>query len=202
MSTLSLILSSGVRAEIFRLLLGIRTEELHVRELQRQSGFSLTAVRQELKLLQRLGLVVPRVSGNRTYFRGNQRHPLYPEIHRLVLKTCGLTDLLQDALGQDLIRLAFVFGSIAGETESSESDVDLLVLGSITLRQLVSRLAGLSANIGRELNPTVMSESEFAERCRNGDHFVSTVLSAPKLFVIGNMDELEAMAGTRMDSAT
>ncbi len=65
MSTLSLLLSSGVRAEIFRLLLGVGTEELHVREFQRQCGFSLTALRQELKLLQRLGLVVSRVSGNR-----------------------------------------------------------------------------------------------------------------------------------------
>jgi DNA-binding transcriptional ArsR family regulator len=201
MSTLSLLLSSGVRAEIFRLLLGVKSGEVHVRELQRQSGFSLSAVRQELKLLERLGLVVSRVSGNRTYFSGNQSHPLYPEIHGLVLKTCGLTDLLREALGNDPIRLAFVFGSIAGETESSESDIDLLVVGSISLRQLVSRLTGLSTKIGRELNPVVMTESEFAERCRKGDHFVSTVLSAPKMFLIGNTDELEAMAGTRMDSA-
>jgi len=202
MSTLSLLLSSGVRAEIFRLLLGVTVEELHVRELGRQSGYSLSAVRQELKLLERVGLVQSRVSGNRTYFCGNRNHPLYPEIHGLVLKTVGVKDLLQQVLEDDSIRLAFVFGSIAGENETGNSDLDLLVVGAISLRQLVSRLARVSLQVGRELNPTVMSVSEFSDRSQKGDHFISTVLSAPKLFVIGTEDELEAMAGTRLDTAS
>ena len=202
MSTLSKLLSSGVRAELFRLLFGLNRQELHVRDLERQAGFAVSTVRQELKNLESLGLVQTRVSGNRTYYRGNTAHPLYAEIRNLVLKTSGLADVLQEALGKESIRVAFVFGSLASGSETSESDIDLLVIGEVSLRQLVARLSGVSQQLGRELNPVVMTESEFAKRRDAGDHFVSTVLSASKYFVIGDTDELAAMGKERMDSST
>ena len=34
-----------------------------------------------------------------------------------------------------------------------------------------------------------------------GDHFVSTVLAAPKVFVIGDADDLDAMGKERLDSS-
>ena len=55
MNTLALLFSSGIKAELFRLLFGINILELHVRELERQSGFALSTVRQELKNLVQLG---------------------------------------------------------------------------------------------------------------------------------------------------
>ena len=129
MSTLSKLLSSGARAELFRLLFGLNRQELHVRDLGRQAGFSVSTVRQELKNLESLGLVQTRVSGNRTYYRGNTAHPLYQEIRSLVLKTSGLADVIHKALGTESIRVAFVFGSLASGSETSESDIDLLVIG-------------------------------------------------------------------------
>jgi hypothetical protein len=42
------IVSSRVKAEILRLLFGLRESELHLRELTRQSGLSLATVQQEL----------------------------------------------------------------------------------------------------------------------------------------------------------
>jgi predicted nucleotidyltransferase len=202
MSALSRLLSSGVRAELFRLLFGLNRQELHVRDLERQAGFAVSTVRQELKNLESLGLVQSRVSGNRTYYRGNTAHPLYPEIRSLVLKTSGLADVLQEALGNESIRIAFVFGSLASGSETAESDIDLLVIGEVSLRQLVARLSGVSQQLGRELNPVVMTESEFAKRRAARDHFVSTVLLSPKYFVIGDTDELAAMGEERMDSST
>ena len=202
MNTLALLLSSGVKAELFRLLFGLNGQELHVRELERQSGFALSTVRQELKNLENLGLVQTRVSGNRTYYRGNHSHPLHSEIRSLVLKTSGLADVIREALGEDSVRLAFVFGSVASGIETSERDIDLMVIGSISLRALVGRLAGVSGKVGRELNPSVMTEAEFRKRRRTGDHFVSTVLAAPKVFVIGDTDDLEAMGKERLDSTT
>jgi DNA-binding transcriptional ArsR family regulator len=94
MSTLAEILSSRVRAELFRLPFGLSARELHLRELERQTGLAVGTVRQELQRLVRLELVVCRRDGNRTYFRANVAHPLYPDIPSLVLKTVGLVDLL------------------------------------------------------------------------------------------------------------
>ena len=98
MNTLSELLSSRVKAEIFRLLFGLQDQELHVRALARQSGLNDATVRQELKRLIRFGLVELRRDGNRVYYRANQQHPLYLEIHNLVLKTTGLVAVLREAL--------------------------------------------------------------------------------------------------------
>lgn len=193
MNTLAELLSSRGKAEIFRLLFRAPEAELHLRELTRQAGLSVGTVRQELQRLTRLGIVADRKDGNRVCYRANQQHPLYPDLRNLVLKTSGLTDVLRGALEHPGIRLAFVFGSIARHEDQAHSDVDLLVIGNITLRQLTKLLSGMAARIGREINPHVMTTTEFTRRKQERDHFLSTVLAAPKLFVIGTDHELETM---------
>jgi len=193
MSGLSEILSSRARAEVFRLLYGSTTPELHHREIVRRSGLSESAVRQELRKLSRLGLVRRRNSGNRAYYSAARNHPLFAEIRGLVLKTVGLVDVLRDHLPVRGIRVAFVFGSIAQGTETPESDIDLMVIGTITLRMLATRTRGISNELGRELSPHVMTEIEYTKRKLSGDHFVKHVLKGPKLFVVGTEHDLESM---------
>lgn len=192
-SLLAEILSSRVKAEIFRLLFGLSSKELHLRELERQSGLAVGTVRQELQRLVRLDLVVARRDSNRVYYRANLQHPIFPEIHHLVLKTVGLVDVLREALEQEELQLAFVFGSVARSEERAQSDIDLMVIGPIGLRQLSQRLSGVSARLGRVVNPHVMTADEFRRRKAERDHFLSHVLESPLIFVIGGKDDLEAM---------
>jgi len=193
MSTLSGILSSRVRAEIFRLLFGLNEKELHMREMERQAALSLGTIRQDLQKLVKLDLVKARRDGNRLYYRANTDHPLFPEIRNLVLKTAGLVEVIKSALDREGIEVAFIFGSLARSKERAESDVDLMVIGTIGLRSLSSRLAGVSEQIGREINPHALSIEEFRHRKQNGNHFLSNVLESPKLFIIGSENDLEAM---------
>ena len=134
MNTLAMILSSKARAGIFKLLFGIEARDLHLRDIERRTGFAIGTVKQETSKLVRTGLVTKRLDGNRTYFRANTSHPLYPDIRNMVLKSIGLADALKDALSDTAIHYAFVFGSIASGTEKAESDVDLFVIGDISLR--------------------------------------------------------------------
>jgi DNA-binding transcriptional ArsR family regulator len=193
MNTLVELLSSRVKAEVFRLLFGIVGRELHVREIERQSGLADATVRQELKRLARLGVVEARRDGNRTYYRANALHPLYPDIHHIVIKTSGLVDLLREALAHPGIRVGFVFGSLASGNDNAHSDVDLMVIGTISLRQLGNQLSGVATKVGREINPHVLTPAEFRQRKNARDHFLTTVLKTPRLFVIGSEHELETM---------
>jgi DNA-binding transcriptional ArsR family regulator len=196
MNILAEILSSNIRADIFRLLFGTITEELHMREIERRSGYAIGTIQTELKKLLRLDLVKKRKDGNRLYYRANRGHPLYPDIRSLVLKTIGLLDILKDALREDSdINIAFVFGSIASHEERAGSDVDLMVIGKLGLRKLTGTLSGVSGQIGREINPHVLSADEFIKRKANREHFITQVLEAPKIFIIGNANDLEAMDG-------
>jgi len=193
MNRLAEILSSRARAEIFRLLLSGTGEELHVREIERRSGLNDSTLRQELRKLVRLDLVQSRRDSNRVYYRAKTENPLYPEIRNLVLKTSGLSDVLKSALMDKRIRVAFVFGSIAHGDEKAGSDVDLMVIGQLGLRDLSRLLSGIEEKIGREVNPHVLREEEFRKRIRAKEHFISSMMETPKIFLIGSQNELEAM---------
>jgi len=193
MSQLAEILSSRARAEIFRLLFGLNSGELHMREIERRSGLSIGAVQRELRKLLRLDLVSARKDGNRTYYQPNERHPLFPDIRNLVLKTSGLVDVLRESLGDLDISAALVFGSIGRGEEDGQSDVDLMVIGNTGLRKLSEALSGVPERIGREVNPHALSPAEFRRRLRRGDHLATRAMESPKLFVIGTGHELAAM---------
>jgi predicted nucleotidyltransferase/DNA-binding HxlR family transcriptional regulator len=193
MNRLAEILSSRARAEIFRLLFSGTEEELHVREIERRSGLNDSTLRQELRKLVRLDLVQSRRDSNRVYYRAKTENPLYPEIRNLVLKTSGLSDVLKSALKDKRVRVAFVFGSLARGEEKAGSDVDLMVIGQLGLRDLSRLLSGIEEKIGREVNPHVLREEEFRKRIRAKEHFASSVMEAPKIFIIGSERELETM---------
>ena len=190
-NSLAELLSSKVKAELFRLLFGLKAERLHLRELERRSGLAVATVQQEISRLRRLGLIEARPDGNRTYFVAKEDHPLYAEIRGLVLKTSGLAEVLRRALQKEKrIKVAFVFGSVARAREQAHSDVDLLVIGEIGLRGIVGLLGDAAEKVGREINPKVLTPSEFRRRKRTDDPFLSRVLAEPRLFIIGDEHEL------------
>jgi uncharacterized protein len=193
MDRLAELLSSRARSEIFRLLFNGSQGELHGREIQRRSGLNESTIRQELTKLIRMDLTWRRKESNRVYYRAKTENPLYPEIRNLVLKTSGLADVLRSALRDQRIRLAFVFGSVAAGREKAGSDIDLMVIGNLGLRDLSRLLIGVIDKVGREINPHVFNEKEFRRRIKARDHFLSTIIREPKIFITGSENELEAM---------
>ncbi|MFH1708407.1 MAG: nucleotidyltransferase domain-containing protein [Planctomycetota bacterium] len=164
-----------------------------MREIQRQTGFAIGTVRQDLAKLVKLGLLIRRQDGNRVYYAADDRHPLAHDIRQIVLKTAGLADVLQGALAGNAIRCALVFGSVADGTATAASDIDLLVIGEIGLRKLSGLLAGTGDRLGREVNPLVMTPAEFGRRIRAQEHLVTSIAGVPKIFVIGSEHDLAAM---------
>ncbi len=195
MNLLAELIGSKIRAELFRLLFAGGEQELHIREIQRRTGFNDRAIRQELQKLARLDLVAPRRDSNRLYYSAKRDNPLYPDIRNLTIKTVGLADILKTALNRsENIRVAFIFGSVAQGMEKSASDVDLMVIGALGLRELTTLLSGVSEKLGREINPHAISVPDFKERVRSGNHFITAVLKEPKIFLKGKDDDLAGLA--------
>jgi predicted nucleotidyltransferase len=113
----------------------------------------------------------------------------------LVLKTSGLADVLRSKLRDPKIEWAFVFGSIARGEETAASDVDLTVVGDLGLRGVTSLLSGAADQIGREINPHVLRRAELLKRKAARDPFLTRLLAEPKIFVVGDPDEFEKLAG-------
>lgn len=194
MNILADILSSKARAEIFRILFGINSNEFHLREIERRTGYSIGTVRQEVLKLINNRLIIKRVSGNRTYFRANKNHPLFENIQGLVLKTSGLIDILKNSLNNNKsIYFAFIFGSIASGKIKEQSDIDLFIIGDIGLREISKLLKGQSNIIGREINVHTLAAQEFITRKHKNDHFITKVIASSKLMVIGDENELNKL---------
>lgn len=75
--------------------------------------------------------------------------------------------------------------------KKGQSDVDLMVIGDLGMRQLTGLLSGISDKISREINSHVVTKKEFLKRKSGKDHFWGQILDSPKLFIIGNEHDLE-----------
>jgi predicted nucleotidyltransferase len=95
---------------------------------------------------------------------------------------------LASALGTEGIAFAWVFGSMASGAATAGSDVDLLVVGSVGLREVVRRLSPVQEKVGREVNPVVWTRAEFERRRAARDAFLSRVMGGPRLPVVGDAD--------------
>jgi predicted nucleotidyltransferase len=161
--------------------------EFHLRELVRLSGLAPRSIQVEVDKLVAHGLLRERRSSNRRYLRANHRHQLYSPVREIVLKTAGLGDVLREALGTSGIERAVVFGSTAAGTATENSDVDLLVTGSVSLREVVRRLTRAQESLGREINPVVWSVDEFRRREARHDAFLARVKNGPVIPIIGEI---------------
>lgn len=182
------------RREILRLLFSEPGKELHLRDLARLAGVTPAAIQRELTRLGDAGLLVSRRDGNRLYIRADNTHPLYPDLRGLVVKTSGVVAAIRRALDAfEGIELAFLFGSTAAGTDTPSSDIDLLVIGSASLRGIAPALRPLADTLGREINPHCLTPAEWLEKLNCGDAFVSRLSVEPKLWLKGNSDALAAM---------
>jgi predicted nucleotidyltransferase len=187
------------RRKVLGLLFGPSDQELHLREIARRTGLAPATVHREVASLARAGILERRRSGRQVYYRANPTCPLFPELRRLILKTVGLADVLREALEplRDRIRCAFIFGSAARGDLLNDSDVDLMVIGEVTLRELVAPLRSAEADLSRPVNPVTMRPHEFVDRLAQEQPFLLNVLRDPKMHLIGDEDELGAMAAGR-----
>ncbi|MEK7357958.1 MAG: nucleotidyltransferase domain-containing protein, partial [Bdellovibrionota bacterium] len=140
--------------------------------------------------------------GNRVYYKANLSAPGLAELQSLFIKTIGLTDILRNSLKSYLQRaeVIFIYGSLARAEEVATSDVDLMIIGDIKLSEIAGVLRKSEKTLGRDVNATVYTTKEFAQKLKQGDSFIRTVLREEKIFLKGSLVELEALDRTRTSS--
>jgi len=193
--SISDVLFGQVRRAILALLFTHSDESFYVRQIARIGACSAGAVHRELANLVRAGLVIRTSRGRQVHYQSNCNSPVFAELRGLVVKTAGVADVLKGLLAplSDRITTAFVYGSVACGTESAGSDVDVMVIGSVGFEEVVRALVPAQDVLHREVNPSVMGEDEFKARAANGEQFVRSVLSNPKVMLVGEERNLRAV---------
>jgi len=191
---LELLFSSTARVKVLALLLLNPETSFYQRQISALTSLPIRAVQREVERLQTLGLLTSFTRGNQVHYQVNRDFFLFPELKSIFLKTVGLTALLGNVLkGTENISLAFIYGSYAADQESTASDIDLLIVGTLSSRALHTTLQEAEKLTHREINYTLFSPEEFRTKAQKGDGFLSNVLTAPKLFLIGDENALRAL---------
>lgn len=185
-------LFSDYRRRILALLLLRPDENFHVREISRLTGIPSGSMHRELKLITDAGLLLRQSVGNQVRYQANRDCPIFHELAGIFRKTCGLTDIIRSALQplSPAITAAFIFGSVAKGEERVTSDVDVCVVGTASFTDVVVALADMSQKLGREINPVVMSFDQFTAKLAVVEQFTTRMMSEPKLFLIGDENDL------------
>jgi predicted nucleotidyltransferase len=192
------LLSRTTQAILVSLLLE-RDRPWYLSDLARRLRRTPSTLQRPLESLVDAGILTRSVDGNRVYYAPNAACPFLPELRGLLRKTIGLADVLRDGLAPfaKRLRAAFVYGSVARGEEIPGSDVDLFLLGDVTLADLTPTLRKLEERLGRPVNATIQSPDDFSTKLAGGNHFLRSILANEKMFVLGTNDDLERLSTKR-----
>jgi len=183
--------SSRVRVEILSAFLMNPERELYVREVERLTGEDYKNVSMELRNLEEIGLLSSRNEGNLKYFSLNKGFVIYEELKSIFMKTKGAVGILREAVSTKRhIDYAFIYGSFATGEERAESDIDVMVIGEISLEEVLRLIRGPEEKLSREINVSLYDLQEMRKRVKNRNRFIMEVLEGSKIMLVGDEDEL------------
>jgi predicted nucleotidyltransferase len=191
------LLFPATRQRVLAVLLLQPAAVFHLRELARQTQNHAGTLARELDKLTQTGLLLRSQQGNQVLYQANVGHPLFVDLAALFRKTHGIVPLLRRTLLEldTQVDLAFVYGSIARGTATTHSDIDLLVLGTVSFTDLASVMHPLQEILKREINPVLYSRQEFAARLARSDAFAAELIANPRTWIKGSDDDLGKLAG-------
>ncbi len=132
----------------------------YLRSLETEFGESTNAIRLELNRLEEAGMLASFADGNKKMFRANKTHPLFREIHNILLKTIGLDQLVEtiiERLGD--VEQVFLVGEFAKGNDSPI--IDLIFVGKLDKAYLLSVVERVEALIKRKIRYLIYERQEF-----------------------------------------
>lgn len=189
--------SSKARVEILKLFLFNSDSSFYQRQISNLTHQPIRGVQREVDKLNKIGLLEKSIQGNRVYYKINKRCPIVEDLKNILFKSVGIAQVLKNNLQEKGIRFAFIYGSYARGEESLSSDIDLMVIGGLSSRELSTILSKPKRELIREINYTVFGPNEFLERVRKKDHFLNSVLKGKKIFIVGEENELKSFIKSR-----
>lgn len=191
---LSTLITSKSRVEIITWFVTHPGERFHYNQLIGILKASPPSIQNELKRLEKAGLLLSIKEANVRFYWANQDFVLYPEIKSIIYKTTGLADILKEKLKKySNIEIAFIHGSVAKNTEDVRSDIDLMFIGNPDYEKLSDVVIKAEKKLSREISFTVTSSKEWKQKLKSKG-FAYQINKEPKIFLISNKDELRKIS--------
>lgn len=153
------LISSKTRVKLLlKFFLNSKTKS-YLRSLESEFDESTNAIRLELNKFEKAEMLESTLEGNKKYFRANTQHPLFQEIHNIVLKHVGL-DKVVDRIVRKLGKLESVYLTGDFARGIDKGIIDLVFIGDIDKSFLIKKIDEVEKLIFRKIRYLVYSPDE------------------------------------------
>ena len=175
------ILRSNMQGELLAALLLQPDREFTLSELAALTGAAHSQVHGEVTRLTTAGWALGRKAGRTRLIRAATEHSMYQPMVQILELSYGPLVVLPEILARvGKVREAYIYGSWAaryvGEAGSAPRDLDVLLVGSPSRREITAASADASARLGLEVNITRVDTRAWEH---DDDGFVATVKARP-----------------------
>jgi len=144
--------------KILRFLSGEPLSNFYQREISRKTGVSIGKTNQVLRALEREGIVLNEKRGKVNLYRYNLHNPASRQL-KITFTLLELGDLVQRL--RDISRRVVLYGSCAEGQDTSQSDVDLLIVTD-DREKATKAVNWARRTLDRRVSPLVLTLAEFS----------------------------------------
>lgn len=191
------LLDSRVRARLIKFFMLNDRLEYSAQEVVRKNKMSTSQVARELHRLERMKLVLVRSKKGKKYYQTNTDFIFFPELKALVVKSNTMPECRSlgriKSLGK--VKLALISGVFLNYPKGR---ADLLIVGDEMSRAKIKHLLeSLEAEVGKEINYSIMGSDEFKYRTDMLDKFIMEFLEGPYDEIVCKVPNLKEIANRR-----
>lgn len=185
------IIPSKTRRKILSLFFEHVGETFHLRKVQREVGEEINAVKRELTILEKEGILKKERRINKVIYSLDPRYFLFEEFLRICTKTSAFaTRLLKNITRLGSLKYIVLSAKFAKRQKISEGEIYILFVGTVVAPEVTALVGEEEKKWGREINYTIMTEEEFLFRKKNNDPFMWSFLKQPKIMLLGSEEQL------------
>lgn len=158
---LDTLISSKTRVKLLLKFFLNSNTTAYLRGLESEFGESSNAIRLELNRLEEAGMIQSHTEGNKKLFAANTKHPLFKEIHNILLKHVGLDRIIEEVI-QHLgdVECVYLTGDFAKGIDSQI--IDLVFIGNVDRTYLLQLVSKVELLIKRKVRYLIYNNEELA----------------------------------------
>ncbi|MDX1409386.1 MAG: ArsR family transcriptional regulator, partial [Saprospiraceae bacterium] len=155
----------------------------YLRGLESEFGESTNAIRVELNRFEDAGMLTSFSRGNKKIFQANTTHPLFNEVHNIVMKYVGVDRIIENVIERlGDVQSVYLAGEFARGVNSDI--IDLIFVGDINKEYLLNLIDKVEPMVSRRIRYLIYADRANFEKTWDG--------KPQKPFLIWSKDQNQA----------
>jgi predicted nucleotidyltransferase len=132
----------------------------YLKNLEQEFEDSSNGIRLELNKFEEAGLLTSSSKGNKKIFQANTSHPLFKDIHSIILKYTGIDQILESVIERlGNVNSVYLVGSLAKGLDAKV--IDIILVGDINKEYLLTLIEKAEPMIGKKIKYILYQPIEF-----------------------------------------